>query len=79
MAYCALHQKHFSDMEDCPFCTQEEDDAICTCDFDEIENCPVHYPIDEESDPDDCMECGVCDACVEQTRQYFEEMKKEQS
>jgi len=25
------------------------EDDICTCDFDEVESCPVHYPIDDGS------------------------------
>jgi len=42
----------------CGFCPIEyeemldEEDA-CTCDFDEPDNCPVHYPIDDGSDEDD--------------------------
>lgn len=30
----------------------DEEDA-CTCDFDEPENCPVHYPIDDGSEDDE--------------------------
>ena len=33
-----------------------EEEEICTCDFDEPENCPAHYPIDDGSDDDDSME-----------------------
>lgn len=31
----------------------------------------------EEDDPADCMDCGVCDNCVERTRAYYEEMESE--
>lgn len=27
-----------------------EEEATCTCDFDEIENCAAHYPIDDGSE-----------------------------
>jgi hypothetical protein len=76
MAYCAVHQKTFSDVENCPFCgwEEEEEDATCTCDFDEVENCPVHYPIDDGTD-DDCMDCGTCDDCISRTKAHFEQME----
>lgn len=37
------------------YCAEEDEDEddICTCDFDEVENCPVHYPIDDGSEDDD--------------------------
>jgi hypothetical protein len=78
MAYCAVHQKTFSDVENCPFCEweDEEENSACTCDFDEIENCPVHYPIDDGSDDDDCMDCGVCDECIQRCKDYAEEMMR---
>ena len=58
----------------------EVEAEACTCDFDDPENCPVHYPIDDGSeDDDDCMDCGVCDACIEQSRSYFEQMEDEQT
>jgi hypothetical protein len=49
-------------IEDDDDLTDEDWEAeACTCDFDEPENCPVHYPIDDGSeDDDDCMDCGVC-------------------
>ncbi len=31
----------------------EDEEDICTCDFDEVENCPVHYPIDDGSEDGD--------------------------
>ena len=31
---------------------EEWEDAVCTCDFDEPENCLAHYPIDDGSDDD---------------------------
>jgi len=38
--------------------------------------CPDGCPdVPEERNdrgPDDCMECGVCPACVERTRAYYE-------
>ncbi len=55
---------------------EEDDDDICTCDFDEIENCPLHYPIDDGNEDDDCMECGMCDSCIERTKAFFEEMEQ---
>ena len=33
----------------------------------------------EDSDADDCMDCGQCDSCIERTRAYFEEMANEQA
>ena len=53
MAYCALHKGTFDDTEECPYCAQDEDDCACTCDFDEVESCPVHYPIDDGTGDDD--------------------------
>ena len=35
------------------YCAEEDEEDICTCDFDEVENCPVHYPIDDGSEDDD--------------------------
>jgi hypothetical protein len=58
MAYCALHDKTFSDVEDCPHCVWEEEYENCTCDIDGEDSCPVHYPIDDGSEEeDDCMDC----------------------
>ena len=58
-----------SDLDD------DDDDEICTCDIDGADNCPAHYPIDDgtDDDDDDCMDCGVCDSCIERTKAAFEE------
>ena len=63
LAYCAVHNKTFPDIApSCPWCNGEldehdenfeDEEDICTCDFDEPENCPVHYPIDDGSDDGD--------------------------
>jgi hypothetical protein len=53
MAYCAIHNGTFDDRVGCPYCSQDEDEDACTCDFDEVENCPAHYPIDDGSEDDD--------------------------
>lgn len=55
---------------------EDELDA-CTCDFDEQDSCPVHYRIDDGSDEDDCMDCGMCDSCIERTKAFYEEMEHE--
>ena len=34
----------------------EDEEDICTCDFDEDEFCPLHYPIDDGSDDDNYEE-----------------------
>lgn len=54
-----------SDIDDCLF-DFEEDVAACTHDC-------------SDEDEDDCMDCGTCDACIEQTKAYFEEMEREAS
>lgn len=54
-----------------------EDDALCTCDIDGEDSCPVHYPIDDGGDDDDCMECGVCENCTERTKAFYEDMENE--
>jgi hypothetical protein len=45
-----------------------DDDDECTCDIDGEDSCPLHYPIDDGTDDDDCMDCGS----------YFEQMEDEQ-
>ena len=79
MAYCALHNRTFPDAAmTCPWCSEEwdeEDFAECTCDIDDEDSCPIHYPIDDGSDDDDCMDCGMCDSCIERTRAFYEEME----
>jgi len=49
----------------CTYCGQRR----CVCEPDAE---------DDERDPDDCMDCGVCDACVEQSKAYYEEMERQQ-
>lgn len=65
---CGFVQQDYDDMVD--------EDEECTCDSTGEEGCPVHYPIDDGSDDDDCMDCGTCDSCVEITRSYFEVMEE---
>ena len=35
-------------------------------------------PIDER-DPDDCMDCGMCEACIAQSKAYYEEMEAQEA
>ena len=56
---------------------EEQDFNDCTCEITGEDACPVHYPIDDGSEDDDCLDCGVCDACIEQSRLYFEQMEIE--
>jgi len=62
----------------CGFCQHDYDDVAdaCTCDIDGEDNCALHYPIDDGSDDDDCMDCGTCDSCVKRTAAHFEEMER---
>lgn len=81
MAYCATHNKTFPDVApSCPWCAgeweDEEDFNDCTCDYTSEDECPVHYPIDDGSDDDDCMDCGMCDDCIRRTRAAFGEMER---
>lgn len=32
---------------------EEWEDAVCTCDFEDPENCLAHYPIDDGGEDDD--------------------------
>lgn len=36
------------------------------------------YELEEEAIEDDCMECGVCDSCIERTKEFYEYMENEQ-
>lgn len=55
----------------------DEDFAECTCDIDGKDSCPVHYPIDDGKDDDECLECGVCESCIERTKAFYEYMEAE--
>src|SRR5712664_358635 len=37
------------------------------------------YEIEEYQDEDDCLDCGMCDSCIERTRAHFKEMENEQA
>ena len=63
---CGFIQIEYDEMVD--------DESDCTCDMDGQDNCPVHYPIDDGSDDEDCMDCGMCDDCITRTKAHFEEM-----
>lgn len=46
-------------IEDDDDLTDEEwEEEACTCDFDDPENCPVHYPIDDGSDDAEDLDAG---------------------
>ena len=68
---------------DCPECG-----SVCYCggdiddilfeDSDEQFDC-THYlraGCDAYERDDDCMDCGMCDSCIERTKAHFEEMER---
>lgn len=55
------------------YCGSDIDD--CLFDFDEDSDACTHCVGKERDDEDDCMDCGMCDACIAQTKAYFEEME----
>lgn len=55
------------------YCGSDIDD--CLFDFDEDVEACMHACGDEKDD-DDCMDCGMCDLCVERSKAYYEEMEQ---
>lgn len=55
-------------------CHGNPDDTLCGFDRSFYEEITEEY-----ESGDDCMDCGVCDSCVERTRAHFEEQENEQT
>lgn len=49
--------------------TEDEDDARYELD--------EYLDVFDDDDKDDCLGCGVCGPCIEQTRAHFEAMSEE--
>lgn len=52
-----------------------EGDNVCS--YCGMYDCVCEPDAEDDRDPDDCMDCGVCDACIEQSRAYAEQMESE--
>lgn len=50
-------------------CHGSPDDTLCGFDR------SLYEEITSDFEEDDCMDCGMCDNCIERTRAYFEEQE----
>ena len=56
-----------SDIDDCLFDSEED---VLDCTHYLSQSCDGY-----EGDADDCMDCGMCDSCIERSKAYAEEME----
>ena len=47
--------------------------CYCDCQI-EPEDGDLDFDEDRWEEADDCLDCGMCDSCIERTKAHFEEM-----
>jgi|SRR5712664_708853 len=60
-------------------CHGNPDDTLCGFDKSFCDEITEEYESEEYQDEDDCLDCGMCDSCIERTRAHFKEMENEQA